>query len=155
MNPVSIYDYAGGAPVFQRLTEAFYAKVVRDPLVSPLFEHFTDDHIRNVAIWLGEVFGGPALYSEQHGGHRGVLTKHGGLGITEAQRERWAALMIEAAGEVLPSEPRLRRRFADYIQWGTEIAQAASQPGFVVGHAGEVPRWEWGPDGPPSGVPSS
>ena len=149
MTTVSIYDFAGGSDAFQRLTERFYDKVTRDPLVSPLFEHFTDEHIGNVAIWLGEVFGGPAGYSEHHGGHRGVLRKHGGLDISEEQRARWKQLMLEAAGEVLPPEPKLQARFADYIEWGTRIARQASQPGFVVGRGGDVPRWDWGPEGPP------
>jgi hemoglobin len=146
---VTIYDYAGGADAFQRLTEAFYAKVMRESLLSPLFEHFTDDHIHNVAMWLGEVFGGPALYSAQHEGHHGVLAKHGGLGITEEQRGRWAELMIESAGEIFPADPRLQRRFADYIQWGSAIARDASQPGFVLGAPGPMPRWDWGPEGAP------
>jgi hemoglobin len=150
MTTVSIYEFAGGSEAFERLTARFYEKVTRDPLVSPLFEHFTDDHVRNVAIWLGEVFGGPPSYTEQHGGHRGVLVKHGGLEISEEQRARWTQLMLEAAREVLPAEPRLQSRFADYIEWGTQIAKQASQPGFVVGSGGDVPRWGWGPEGPPA-----
>jgi hemoglobin len=151
MNAISIYEYAGGAEAFQRVCERFYSKVKQDPLVSPLFDQFTDKHVRNVAIWLGEVFGGPPLYTDQHGGHRGVLSKHGGLNISEEQRVRWKALMLDAASEVLPAEPKLQERFADYIEWGTQIAKQASQPGFVVGTGGDVPRWDWGPSGPPAG----
>jgi hemoglobin len=149
LTAVSIYEYAGGEKAFQRLTQRFYDKVIAEPLLAPLFTHFTDEHIRNVAIWLGEVFGGPPLYTEQHGGHRSILTKHGGLDISEDQRARWNELMLEAGQEVLPAEPRLQRRFADYIEWGTQIAKEASQPGFVVGTGGDTPRWDWGPEGPP------
>lgn len=149
MSTVTIYDYAGGAAAFQRLVEQFYEKVRRDPLVAPLFEHFTDEHVRNVAIWLGEVFGGPPLYSQLHGGHGAVYAKHGGLGITAEQRARWAELMVATAGDVLPPEPKLQRRFAEYIEWGSRIAREASQPGFILGAVGDVPHWDWGPAGPP------
>ena len=139
----SIYEFVGGADTFLRLTETFYAKVRPDPLLKDLFAEFTPDHITNVAIWLGEVFGGPAAYSAAHDGHRGVLTKHLGLGISEAQRARWAELMIEAGHEVLPADELLRKRFAEYIEWGTEIARDVSQPGADIGEPGPVPHWGW------------
>ena len=59
MNRPSIFEAAGGAPVFEVLTSRFYRKVKADPLLSPVFASFTAEHARNVAIWLGEVFGGP------------------------------------------------------------------------------------------------
>ena len=151
MSTVTIYEYAGGADAFQQLVEQFYEKVQRDPLVAPLFARFTDEHVRNVAIWLGEVFGGPRLYSEQHGGHRAVFEHHRGLGITEEQRARWTELMIATAREVLPPEPKLQQRFADYIDWGTHVARMASEPDPVFGAGGPTyfPYWDWGPDGAP------
>ena len=149
MGAVTIYEYAGGAGAFQRLVERFYARVRVDPLLAGLFACFTDEHARRVALWLGEVFGGPPLYTQEQGGHHDILVRHGGLAITEAQRERWAALMLATAREVLPPEPKLQRRFAAYIEWGTRIAREASQPGFLPGEAGEVPRWDWGAAGPP------
>jgi hemoglobin len=149
MSTQSIYEYAGGAAAFQRLVERFYPKVRADALLAPLFAHFTDEHAQRVALWLGEVFGGPPRYTQEWGGHHDILVRHGGLDITEPQRARWAELMIETAREQLPPEPKLQRRFTDYIEWGTGIAREASQPGYVVPPAGPVPRWDWGPDGPP------
>src|SRR5262245_15283111 len=57
--------------------------------------------------------------------------------------------MIETARAELPAEPKLQRRFAEYIEWGVGIAREASQPGYAVPPAGPAPRWGWGPDGPP------
>jgi len=145
----TIYEYAGGAPAFRRLVERFYEKVRADALLAPLFATFTEEHLNGVALWLGEVFGGPPLYSQERGGHLGILVRHGGLGIGEAQRARWSELMVATAREELPPEPRLQRRFADYIEWGTRVAREASQPGYVAPPAGPAPRWDWGVDGPP------
>jgi len=143
MNKGSIFDLAGGAPAFERLTSRFYGKVKADPLLSPLFESFTVDHARHVAIWLGEVFGGPRRYSEEQGGHRMVLERHGGLNLRPDQKERWVDLMLETAREVLPDDAELQARFADYIRWGAQIAVTASQPGFQIERVGSVPKWDW------------
>ncbi|HWE87942.1 MAG TPA: antibiotic biosynthesis monooxygenase [Pseudonocardiaceae bacterium] len=139
----TIYEFAGGAPAFRELTEVFYAKVLADPLLAPVFEHFTPEHVTKVAVWLGEVFGGPADYSTGHGGHRDVLTRHLGLAITEEQRIRWVELMMASARQVLPANDVLRRRFGEYIEWGTAIARDVSQPGGDIGDPGPVPQWSW------------
>jgi hemoglobin len=139
----TIYEFAGGAPAFQQLTLAFYYKVTAEPLLAPLFTDFTQEHIDRVALWLGEVFGGPAIFEKQFDGHRGVLSHHLNLGITPDQRARWAELMIETAREVLPADELLQQRFAEYIEWGTEIAQDVSQPGYQIAEVGEVPSWGW------------
>ena len=34
-----------------------------------------------MAVWLAEVFGGPPLYTEEHGGYPHMLGKHRGLAI--------------------------------------------------------------------------
>ena len=147
MNRPSIFEAAGGAPVFEVLTSRFYRKVKADPLLSPVFASFTAEHAKNVAIWLGEVFGGPPLFSEEHGGHRTVLQRHHNLNLRPEQMDRWVELMLDTAREVLPNDAELQARFADYIRWGARIAVTASQPGFQSDHVGPVPKWQW-PTGP-------
>jgi hemoglobin len=143
----SIFDVAGGAPAFEALTSRFYEKVKADPLLSPVFVSFAPEHAKHVAIWLGEVFGGPPRYSEEHGGHRTVLERHRNLNLRPEQKDRWVDLMLETAREVLPNDAELQARFADYISWGAGIALTASQPGFEIQHVGPVPRWGWTREG--------
>ena len=143
MKKPTIFEAAGGAPALARLTDKFYESVRNDAMLAPVFAAFTPEHAANVAIWMGEVFGGPPLYSTEHGGHRTILEKHQGLHLTEAQRARWAELMIAAAREVLPPDAALQQRFAEYIDWGSRIAVAASQPGFRIDRVGPVPHWDW------------
>lgn len=139
----SIYEFAGGAPAFHRLTQDFYEKVIVDPLLAPVFVDFTQQHIDHVAHWLGEVFGGPAVSDRLFDGHQGILSRHLNLAISEAQRARWAELMIATAREVLPADALLQRRFAEYIEWGTIIAKEVSQPCYELLDAGDVPWWGW------------
>lgn len=88
----SLYEWAGGAPAIERLTEVCYRHVHQDSLLALLFAHVGDDHPHHVAIWLSEVFGGPATYTAEHGGYPAMLSHHIGLSITPEQRARWAAL---------------------------------------------------------------
>src|SRR5215216_3786877 len=93
----TLYEWAGGADAFGRLTEVFYEKVRRDDLLEPLFRHMDPSHPKHVAVWLGEVFGGPPLYTEEHGGYPHMLSKHRNLGLSEQQRRCWVSLICDAA----------------------------------------------------------
>ena len=69
---------------FERLTAAFYEKVKRDDLLEPVFREMDAGHPHHVAVWLAEVFGGPPLYTEEHGGYPHMLEKHRGAGHRRA-----------------------------------------------------------------------
>jgi hemoglobin len=69
MTDPTLYDWAGG-DAFHRLINAFYDRVERDDLLSPLFPGgVTSEHREHVVAWWIEVFGGPAEYTEQLGGY--------------------------------------------------------------------------------------
>ncbi len=107
-------------------------------------------------MWLGEVFGGPERYTDERGGYRHMLSQHLGKAITEPQRRRWIDLLIDAADEVgLPADPEFRAAFVSYIEWGTRLALANSQPGASPPQQAPVPRWGWGvaPPYQPKGTP--
>jgi hemoglobin len=141
----TLYEWAGGSDVFGRLTEAFYRKVRADELVGPLFAEMDPHHPHYVAMWLSEVFGGPASYTHERGGYHHMLNKHVGKAITEPQRRRWVNLLVDAADDVgLPSDPEFRAAFTSYIEWGTRLALANSQPGATPPQQAPVPRWGWG-----------
>src|SRR5687768_11526507 len=95
----TLYEWAGGAEAFDRLTSAFYRRVRADPILGPVFANLPEDHPHHVAVWLGEVFGGPPTYTEEHGGYPHMLSKHRGLAITEEQRARWVQLITPAADD--------------------------------------------------------
>jgi hemoglobin len=145
----TLYEWAGGQDAFERLTEVFYRHVREDPVVGPLFANMPAEHPRRVATWLAEVFGGPAEYTEHHGGYPHMMSRHLGLAITEEQRSRWVQLIGRAADEAeLPDDPEFRSAFLAYIEWGTRIALANSQPGANPPPDAPVPRWGWG-EAPP------
>jgi hemoglobin len=145
----TVYEWAGGAEALRRLIEVFYDKVRADPVLAPVFSHMSDQHREHVAIWLGEVFGGPSRYTDELGGYPAMVGHHLGLGLTEEQRSRWAALIAASADPAgLPDDPEFRSAFVAYVEWGTRIALANSQPGATPPPEAPVPHWGWG-EAPP------
>ena len=141
----TLYEAVGGMDALRRLSDTFYDGVLADPLLAPVFADFTRAHIEHVAVWLGEVFGGPTGFTADHGGHQALLRVHLGLSITEEQRTRWMELMTDAVARELPEDETLRRRVLDYFDWGTRIARdvSAGPVGQDLGEPGPTPRWGW------------
>jgi hemoglobin len=148
--PPSLYEWAGGRPAFDSMINAFYDRVEKDELLSPFFPGGVHaEHRRHVATWWSEVFGGPADYTEGLGGYERMVHKHTGLGITEAQRFRFASLMTLAADDAgMPTDPEFRSALVAYLEWGTRLALGNSQLGAEVAAHAPVPRWGWG-EAPP------
>lgn len=146
----TLYDWAGGKETFERLTTVFYEHVTAEPLLAPLFAHMAADHPRLVAAFIAEVLGGPALYSQERGGHHAMILQHLGKHLTESQRSRWMSLLLECADEVgLPSDPEFRSAFVGYLEWGTRLAVINSQLDTLPDVDSAMPAWGWGPVGGP------
>ncbi|WP_424217532.1 group II truncated hemoglobin (plasmid) [Streptomyces sp. BI20] len=143
--PVTLYEWAGGAEALERLTEEFYTHVRKDELLAPLFAYMTDDHPQHVATFLGEVLGGPPAYTEHHGGYRRMLSSHRGRDITPEQRARWVELMLAAMDTVgLPDDAEFRSAFVGYIEFGSRRAMANSRPDAGPSGRTTIKTWGWG-----------
>lgn len=145
----TLLEWMGGRDAIRHLLQVFYAKVEKDDLLQPLFQHMPPDHHVHVAMWFEEVFGGEPLYTDDRGGFKNMIRKHRGRSIQAEQRERWVSLMMQSADEIeLPSDPEFRSAFTAYIEWGSRRAMANSQPGAKPSKRDTVPRWGWG-EAPP------
>jgi hemoglobin len=146
----SLHDWAGGLPALERLTNTFYDKVRRDPLLQPVFANMGQDHPRHVALFIAEVFGGDTAYSRHSGGHQAMIRHHLDRHLAEPQRRRWVQLLLDAADEVgLPADPEFRSAFVAYIEWGSRLAVINSQPGVAEPGEQPMPHWGWGEPGGP------
>ena len=144
--PPTIYEWAGGRPAFERWFDAFYDLVEADDLLAPVFGGLvTEEHRRNVTTWWCEVMGGPADYTEHHGGYERMLAQHLGLSISSEQRLRFVTLLSHAADlAALPADPEFRAALMGYAEWGTRLAVANSAPDAAPAQHAPVPRWGWG-----------
>jgi hemoglobin len=146
VTPPSIYEWAGGRDAFARWLNTFYDLVEDEPLLAPLFGGtVSEEHRDHVTTWWSEVMGGPAEYTERHGGYEHMLAKHRDLAITAEQRLRFVTLLSQAADDAgLPADPEFRAAIMGYAEWGTRLALHNSRPGAEVAPHAPVPRWGWG-----------
>jgi hemoglobin len=141
----TLFEYAGGASAMFKLADAHYRRCLTDPVLAEVFGTTPrPEHVRHLADWLGEVFGGPAIYTKQHGGHNALLRHHAGFHITEPQRQRFVEAFLAAADEAgWPKDEPFRTRIKEYVEWGTAIALDVSQSDEVPHSDQPVPRWDW------------
>ena len=141
----TIFEFLGGSEALFRLAGAQYRRCLTDPVLVQVFgTEGRPGHVEHLAAWLGEVFGGPDVYTRELGGHPALLRHHANLAITEEQRHHFVQAFMEAADEAgLPTDERFRRRFREYIEWGTRIAMGVSRPGADITTNEPVPRWGW------------
>lgn len=151
----SLYEWLGGIEALNRLTVRFYEHVKKDALLAAVFAHMGDAHPAHVAAFLGEVLGGPTTYSEQHGGHPHMIRQHLNRHLSQEQRRRWVALLLETADELgMPDDPEFRSALVGYLEWGSRLAVINSQPGVTAEENAPMPRWGWGEvKGPYTGLP--
>ena len=132
------------------VTTRFYERVKVHALLAPIFAHMDGRHPRFVAQFLAEVFGGPAEYSTDRGGHPHMIRQHLARHLTEAQRQAWMALLLDTADEVgMPSDPEFRSAIVGYVEWGSRLAVLNSQPGAAPDEHAPMPHWGWGVPGGP------
>lgn len=94
-----LFERVDGEAFFARLVDRFYAGVVDDPVLAPLYP---PDDIEGAKArltgFLVQFWGGPATYSEQRG-HPRLRMRHAPFVIGEAERAAWFAHMARALGE--------------------------------------------------------
>ncbi len=95
----SLYELLGGDEGVRRLVDAFYPKVQKDPLIGPLFPENIDPVKEKQYMFLSQFFGGPSLFSDQHG-HPMMRARHMPFPITHEKADAWLACMNEALIEV-------------------------------------------------------
>jgi hemoglobin len=150
MTAPTLYEWIGGIDGLQRLTSEFYARVARDDLLSPVFASMGPDHPAHVAAFIGEVIGGPPLYSSEHGGHPQMIRRHLNRHLTETHRRRWMSLLLDAYTDLgLPGDPEFASALFGYLEWGTRLAVLNSQPGAMAPIESPMPHWGWGEVGGP------
>lgn len=141
----TLYEWAGGEAALVRWFSEFYRRVAQDPALGPVFAKMDPQHAEHVAVFVGEVLGGPKKYSEGHGGHPAMIRKHLHRNLDNALRTRWMQLLLQTADDVgLPDDPEFRSALVSYLEWGSRLAVINSQPGAAAVEDAPMPKWGWG-----------
>ncbi|MFM7322999.1 MAG: globin [Armatimonadota bacterium] len=108
----------GGAPeAFAALVDAFYDRVMADALLAPMYPSDSEalaDSRENLALFLIQYFGGPALYAMKRG-HPRLRMRHMPYAIGRAERDAWLAAMdgaVASVPELAPVAESLQTYFA-------------------------------------------
>jgi hemoglobin len=151
-NIPTLYEWAGGNDALEHLTDVFYKKVLKDDLLYPVFKNMSGDHSRHVAHFIGEVFGGPEIYTAtDKGSHAHMVAHHLGKMLDEPKRKRWMQLLLESADEIaLANDPEFRSALVGYLEWGSRIAVINSvTTNNPINESEPMPKWGWGETGGP------
>lgn len=106
----------GGIEAFAALADVFYAGVESDPLLRPMYPEGAEalaEARENLALFLMQYFGGPAIYAEKRG-HPRLRMRHFPFTIGEAERDAWLRHMNAAVASV----PAFTRAGVDDLMLG-------------------------------------
>jgi hemoglobin len=92
---VTLFELVGGQPFFDALVERFYENVEADTALRALYPEDLGPGKRSLALFLGQYWGGPPIYSEEKG-HPRLRMRHAPFAIDDAARDRWLTAMRAA-----------------------------------------------------------
>src|SRR5690606_6346567 len=104
--------------------ERFYQRVADDEVLLRLYPEQDDlgPARERLALFLGQYWGGPQVYSEQRG-HPRLRMRHVPFTIGDEERDHWVRAMDEALAETLPEAPldvelrdEVGRRMREYFE---------------------------------------
>lgn len=144
-NASTLFESLCGAEGVLRLAEAWHQHVLADAVVSHAFSHgFHPQHTERLAAYWSESWGGPATYSELHGGESHVVRIHSGNGVHEEMDRRAIACFDQAMDTIGLTDPDLRRALHDYFAWTTTTTMTAyPDSSDHVPDGLRIPRWSW------------
>ncbi|MES9539944.1 group II truncated hemoglobin [Actinomadura sp. NPDC000600] len=142
----SLYEHAGGHEGLRRFIDLFYASVLADDLLQPLFGEGRPSHVDHLTAFTAETFGGPDTFTRDMGGFAHLIDVHRDLEITEEQRLRFVELYMAAADAAgLPSDAPFRQALREHVEFGSEVAKQNSnaKTDDELHPLREVPHWDW------------
>lgn len=128
------------------LATAHHARCLADPVLNHPFSHpdGQPDHLRRLAVYWGEVLGGPPVYTRQYGDHSSVLQLHAGNGDMTGLGRRFVECFVAAADDAgLPADDEFRAQLRAYMTWAVADVLEWPDEGAQVPPGRAVPRWTW------------
>ena len=96
MTEQTFFDAVGGHETFQGIVDRFYAGVVADDVLAPMYppEDLPGAN-RRMVMFLEQYWGGPTTYSEERG-HPRLRMRHQPFKVNPLARDRWIQHMTAA-----------------------------------------------------------
>jgi len=131
MNSLDLYQAVGGRGVCRQLSEAFYARVGRDPVLRPLFPGKSMRcAVEAFAAFLAQFLGGPTEDAQERW-WLSLRESHQRFKIGPRERQAWMSNMVEAL-EVVPIDEPVRLALRDLFERSSayivNTGQAVGEP---------------------------
>jgi hemoglobin len=104
-----LYERVGGEEFFVALVTRFYAGVVGDPVLRPLYPDDLTESKAHLALFLAQYWGGPPKYGALRG-HPRLRMRHAPFVIGRLERDAWMRHMeaaVRGAGMAPDDEAEL------------------------------------------------
>ncbi|MFM8846792.1 MAG: globin [Actinomycetota bacterium] len=110
-----LFERVGGMDFFVRLVDEFYAGVVTDEVLWPLYPDQSDlDGAKHrLTLFLAQYWGGPTTYMEERG-HPKLRLRHMPFRVGPLERDRWLVHMARAV-EAVVADPATRDELMAYF----------------------------------------
>jgi hemoglobin len=141
----TLFEHAGGTDELHQLEAHFYASVLADPLLQPLFGAGNPRHVDHLTWFTAESFGGPDRFTRELGFDH-LIDVHRHLGISEEQRQRFVELYVAALDAVgMPDDAPFREAVLAHVEFGSRVAMQNSNATSdeELHPLREVPIWTW------------
>jgi hemoglobin len=115
----NVYEMVGGDPTFEKLVDAFYARIAADPHLRPMFPQDLAPGKRWQFLFLTQFFGGPPRYALERG-HPRLRMRHVPFPIDQRARDLWLGHLLAAIDEAGVAEPA-RAIMRDYFERGSAV----------------------------------
>ena len=126
-----MFEVVGGQAYFDALVEAFYARVERDAALRRLYPDDLEPGKQALALFLGQYWGGPPVYSERKG-HPRLRMRHAPFRIDQAARDAWLAAM-RAAVDASDAPDVVRPVLYEYFEMASTAMINAPGPSATMG----------------------
>ena len=121
----TVFEAVGGQRFFDDLVDRFYERVEHDPVLRPIYPEDLGPGKRGLALFLGQYWGGPPLYSAEKG-HPRLRMRHGPFIIGQRERDAWLAAMMAAVRDAA-IDAELQQRLVDYFTMAAD--HLVNEPG--------------------------
>ena len=139
MDGFNLYQAIGGTATCRKLSEAFYGRVKRDPVLRPLFPGKTlRCAIEAFAAFLAQFLGGPPE-DAQHRWWLSLRESHLRFRIGQNERDAWLKNMMQALDDV-PIEESARSALRDLFERSSAYVVNVEQAPPVADDGGGPPR---------------
>jgi len=111
----TFYEAVGGEAFFNDFVSQFYARVVTDPILRPMYpEKDMQGAAKRLTMFLEQYWGGPTTYSEERG-HPRLRMRHAGFKIDLPARDAWLACAMGALDGMEMSDAN-RAQLREYLE---------------------------------------